>query len=56
MTSAFVTFKAILLTFSQKESSFKSLLQVLLILTTEFYLKYIYHQQKKWRGQFNSIV
>ena len=51
MASVFVAFKAILFAFSQKESSFKFLLIVWLILTTEFCLFKIHVSSVKWNWE-----
>ena len=57
MTSAFVAAEAILLAFSQKKkSSIKSLLRVLLILSTEFCLFKIHVSPAKWNGEENLIA
>ena len=56
MTLVFVAFKAILLAFSQKESSFKFLLRVLLILSMEFCLFKTHVSSAKWNGEDNLIA
>ena len=53
MTSVFVALKAILFAFSQKESSFKSLLRVLLIISTEFCLFKIHVSSAKRNAEEN---
>ena len=56
MTSVFVALRAILLAFRQEESSFKSLLRVLLILPTEFCLFKIHVSSAEWNREENLIA
>ena len=56
MTSVFLAFRAILLAFRQEESSFKSLLRVLLILPTEFCLFKIHVSSAEWNREENLIA